>query len=438
MKDIIILTLNCGSSSLKYQLYNWDKKQVLCKGIVERIIIGDSFIKHEVPGKKTYSKKKECGDHREAIQLVMNTILKGKSRVINNLSEIKAFGHRVVHGGDKFLKSVLINEKALETFEELKDLAPLHNPPNITGIKASMQLMPNIPHIAVMDTAFLQTLPKKAFIYAVPFEWYEKYRIRRYGFHGTSHLYVSRRAAVLLGKKKNNVNLITCHIGNGVSFTAIKKGKAVDHSMGFTPLEGLVMGTRSGDIDPAIIGYISEKEGYTALRIVSLLNRKSGIFGITGKYTDRRDVTEAMKKGNRRAALAFDIEVYRIRKYIGAYMFALGKVDAIVFTAGAGERSYELREAALKGLEDFGVEIDRAKNKVAVSRNRESIISTDKSNVKIFVIPTDEEIVFTEDVVAILKGEYTDPHLYEYSFEDPSYVNKMREEALRKEKNNNE
>lgn len=432
--EIIILTLNCGSSSVKYQLYNWNRKTVLCKGVVERIIIGGSFIKHDVPGKKTLEKKRECVDHKEAIQLIIDMILGGESPVINSLSEVNACGHRVVHGGEKFVKSILINEEVLETFEELKDLAPLHNPPNITGIKASMKLMPEIPHIAVMDTAFLQTLPQEAYIYAVPYDWYEKYRVRRYGFHGTSHLYVSRRAAVLLKKKKDEVNLITCHIGNGVSFTAIKNGIAIDHSMGFTPLEGLVMGTRSGDIDPAIIGYISEKEGFTALRIVSILNRKSGILGITGKFTDRRDVTEAMKKGDERAKLAFNIEAYRIRKYIGAYIAALETIDAIVFTAGAGEKSYELREAALSNLECFGIEIDKERNKKAISKNHESIISTNSSKVKIFVIPTDEEIVFTEDVVAILKGEYTDPQTYRYSFEDPSYVNKMREEAYKIER----
>jgi acetate kinase len=289
-----------------------------------------------------------------------------------------------------------------------------------------------------MDTAFLQTLPPKAYLYAVPYEWYEQYKIRRYGFHGTSHLYVSRRAAVLLKKKKQRINLITCHIGNGVSFTAIKNGKPIDHSMGFTPLEGLVMGTRSGDIDPAIIGYISEKEGFTALRIVSILNRKSGIYGITGQYTDRRDVVEAIKKGDKRAKLAFDIETYRIKKYIGAYMASIGRVDAIIFTAGAGERSCELREASLAGLEDFGIKLDNAKNESATSRNKESLISAHESKIKVFVIPTDEEMVFTEDVVAILRGKYTDPHTYVYSFEDPLYVNAMREEAYKKESDSHE
>jgi acetate kinase len=437
-KDTVVLTLNCGSSSVKYQLYNWDKRTVLCKGVVERVIIGGSFIRHEVPGKKPATIEKECADHREAIELIIHTILAGKKPVIKDLSSVQAVGHRVVHGGDIFTKSIKIDEKTIEVFEELKDLAPLHNPPNITGIKAAQELMPDIPHIAVMDTAFLQTLPPKAYIYAVPYEWYEQYKIRRYGFHGTSHLYVSRRAAVMLGKKKDTVNLITCHIGNGVSFTAIRNGKSIDHSMGFTPLEGLVMGTRSGDIDPAIIGYISEKEGFTALRIVSVLNRKSGIYGITGQYTDRRDVVEAIKKGDKRAQLAFDVETYRIKKYIGAYMASIGTVDAIVFTAGAGERSPELREAALSGMESFGVKLDERKNAAAVSRNRETIISSDDSEVKVFVIPTDEEIVFTEDVVAILKGTYTDPHTYVYSFEDPEYVNRMREEAYEKERSQHE
>lgn len=433
-KDTIVLTLNCGSSSVKYQLYNWDEHILLCRGGVERVIIGGSFIRHEVPGRKPVTVEEECADHKEAIQLIIKTILGGKKSVLKDLSSVKAVGHRVVHGGDKFTKSIRIDDKILEVFEELKDLAPLHNPPNITGIKAARELMPDIPHIAVMDTAFLQTLPAEAYIYAVPYEWYEQYRIRRYGFHGTSHLYVSRRAAVLLKKKKDKVNLITCHIGNGVSFTAIKNGKPVDHSMGFTPLEGLVMGTRSGDIDPAIIGYISEKEGFTALRIVSILNRKSGIYGITGQYTDRRDVVEAIKKGDKRAQLAFDIEAYRIKKYIGAYMASLGEVDAIVFTAGAGERSFELREAALSGLDNLGIKLDKERNEHAITRNKENIISSDDSLVKVFVIPTDEEMVFTEDVVAILKGKYTDPHTYHYSFEDPQYENKMRKEVYEKER----
>ncbi len=433
-KDTIILTLNCGSSSVKYQLYNWDKKLVICKGGVERVIIGGSFIRHELLGEKPLTRNEECTDHKEAIRLIIKTILGGEKPALKDLACVHAVGHRVVHGGDKFTKSIKIDEKTLEVFEELKDLAPLHNPPNITGIKAARELMPDIPHIAVMDTAFLQTLPPEAYTYAVPYEWYEQYKIRRYGFHGTSHLYVSRRAAVLLKRKKEKVNLITCHIGNGVSFTAIKNGKPIDHSMGFTPLEGLVMGTRSGDIDPAIIAYISEKEGFTALRIVSILNRKSGIYGITGQYTDRRDVVEAIKKGDKRAKLAFDIEAYRIKKYIGAYMASIGKVHAIVFTAGAGERSLELREAALAGLESFGIKLDMQKNANATSRNKETIISSDDSKVKVFVIPTDEEMVFTEDVVAILKGTYTDPHTYVYSFEDPSYVNKMREEAYKKER----
>lgn len=421
MNDTIILTLNCGSSSLKYQLYNWDKREIICKGIVERIIIGGSQLKQEIPEKEPVTVKKDCASHREAIELVIKTITGGEGKVIDDLKEIKGCGHRVVHGGEKFLKSIFIDEKKLEVFEELKDLAPLHNPPNITGIKAATKLMPDIPQVAVMDTAFLQSLPKEAYIYAVPYEWYEEYRIRRYGFHGTSHLYVSRRASVLLKRKKENVNLITCHIGNGVSFTAIKNGKPVDHSMGFTPLEGLVMGTRSGDIDPAIIGYISEKQGFTAMRIISILNRKSGIYGITGKYTDRRDVERAMEKGEKRAKLAFDIETYRIKKYLGAYMASLGKVDAIVFTAGAGTKSYKLREAALSGLENFGVEIDEELNKKAITGDCESIVSTNNSKVSVFVIPTDEEMVFTEDVVALIKGDYTNPHTYRYSFESVDY-----------------
>lgn len=428
-----ILTLNCGSSSVKYQVYSWEEKIPLAQGVVERVTIGESFIKHTPFGKDTIKIPHECPDHEEAIKLIMETLVHPEHGVLKDIKEIDAVGHRVVHGGEEFTKSVLIDEKVIRAFEELSSLAPLHNPANVKGIKAAMKILPNVPHVAVMDTAFHQTMPPHAYLYAVPRRWYEAYGVRRYGFHGTSHLYVSRRAAVLLGKKPYEVNLITCHIGNGASMTAIKNGRSVDHSMGFTPLEGLIMGTRSGDIDPAIITYIMEKEHISAEEVLYILNKKSGILGITEKYADRRDVELAAEKGDKLAKLAIEMEAYRIRKYIGAYYAVLGRVDAIVFTAGVGERSPIIREKALSGLENIGIYIDRERNKNAMSRNKEFIISTDDSPVKIFVIPTDEEIVFTEDVVAIVEGRYDVPERYTYSFESPQYVNKLRELAYRKE-----
>ncbi len=429
-----ILTLNCGSSSVKYQVYDWEQKIPLAQGVVERVTIGDSFIKHTPFGKDPVKISHECPDHQEAIKLVMDTLTHPEYGVLKDLSEIDAVGHRVVHGGEEFTKSVLINDEVIKTFEELSSLAPLHNPANVKGIKAAMALLPDVPHVAVMDTAFHQTMPEYAYLYAVPRRWYEAFGVRRYGFHGTSHLYVSRRAAVLLGKKPQEVNLITCHIGNGASMTAIRNGKSVDHSMGFTPLEGLIMGTRSGDLDPAIITYIMEKEHISAEEVLYILNKKSGILGITEKYADRRDVEIAAEKGDKLAKLAIEMEAYRIKKYIGAYYAVLGKVDAIVFTAGVGERSPIIREKALSGLENLGIYLDNERNKNAMSRNREFIISTDDSPVKVFVIPTDEEIVFTEDVVAIVEGRYDIPERYTYSFESPKYVNKLRELAYKKEK----
>ncbi len=415
-----ILTLNCGSSSAKYLVYDWEQRKALARGIVERITIGNSFIRQSVPDREEFKKKKDCPTHKEAIELILETIIDPQNGVLKDIKEISAVGHRVVHGGEKFTHSVKIDEEAIKTFKELSDLAPLHNPPNILGIESAMKILPDVPHIAVMDTAFHQSMPEYVYIYPVPYEWYEKYGVRRYGFHGTSHLYVSKRAAVLLKKSPENTNLITCHIGNGVSFTAIKNGVSYDQSMGFTPLEGLVMGTRSGDIDPAIVGFISTKEGLRAREVVGILNKKSGIFGITGKYTDRRDVLKAMDGGDKRAKLAFEIEAYRVKKYIGAYSAALGRVDAVVFTAGAGEKDWRLREEALLGLENIGIILDRERNKNAIF-GKEMRISADNSPVKVFVIPTDEEIVFIEDVVAIIEGRYDIHTRFKYSFEDKDY-----------------
>jgi acetate kinase len=396
---MIILALNCGSSSVKYKLYDWEKRETLAKGEVERVGVAGG-----------------PANHREALRQIIASLPS---------SEISAVGHRVVHGGEKFKSSILINEEVLAAIKAVKDLAPLHNPPNIAGIEAAQEVLPGIPQIAVFDTAFHQTMPEHAFLYAVPYEWYGMYGVRRYGFHGTSHLYVSRRAAALLGKPPLETNLITMHIGNGVSITAIKEGISVDTSMGLTPLEGAVMGTRCGDIDPAIILFMIEKEGFYADEIDSILNKKSGLLGITGKYSDRRDIEKAAADGDRRAQLAIEIETYHLRKYIGSYMAALGRVDAVVFTAGAGELNWKLRAGVLAGLENLGLVFDKKKNEAAINRDKETLISDDKSPVKIYVIPTDEEIVFIEDVVAILEGRYETHTHFVYSFEDPKYKRKV-------------
>ena len=420
---MIIMALNCGSSSVKYQLYDWEKKEVIAKGLVERVGIGGSFIEHEVPGLETFKDQHDCPDHTTAINLIIKTVTSPEKGVLKNVSEISVVGHRVVHGGEKFASSVVIDEKVIEVVKEMSNLAPLHNPPNIEGIKAAKTVLPNVTHVAVFDTAFHQTMPEEAYLYPLPYEWYEKYQIRRYGFHGTSHLYVSKRAAVLLGKKPADCNIITLHIGNGVSHCAIKGGVSVDTSMGLTPLEGAVMGTRCGDIDPAIPGFMMQKENLTAKEIDTILNKKSGVFGITGRFTDRRDVGEAAKAGDKRSQLCQDIEAYRIKKYIGSYLAVVGKLDAVVFTAGVGEMSVEAREAVLSGLEHLGIILDKGRNNVR-SKKKETLITTDDSPIKAFVIPTDEELVITEDCAAILNGTYADHMNCEYSFSKPDFVRK--------------
>jgi len=430
---MIILSLNCGSSSVKYQLYNWDKKEIIAKGIVERVIIGDSFCVHEVNQKDKITLKHNCPTHKEAIKLIMDTLTHPEYGAIEDLSVISAIGHRVVHGGEKFSKSVIINQEVLKTFKEIAGLAPLHNPPNIMGIEAAMELLPNIPHMAIMDTAWHQTMPPYVYTYAVPYEWYEKYGIRRYGFHGTSLLYVAKRAAVLLGKDPFKCNLISCHIGNGVSINAVKDGLSYDTSMGFTPLEGAIMGTRAGDHDVALDLYVMQKEGYSPQEMDRILNKKSGILGITDKYIDRRDVIKAASEGDKRAQLALEMEAYRLKKYIGAYTAVLGRVDALIFTAGVGEMSSIIRSKVLEGLDILGIKYDPEKNKIARTRNAEFDISASNSQVKIFIIPTDEELVFVEDVVALLEGTYDIHTNFKYSFQDKDYKNLMREKAFEKE-----
>jgi acetate kinase len=426
-----ILTLNCGSSSLKYQLYRWDDRDVLARGIVERVGVGGSYINHY--SKRTGANVKvdhDCPTHTDAIRLIVDTLQHKVHGAIKDLSEIEAVGHRVVHGGDRFAKSVRIDDDALKTFRDLSDLAPLHNPPNIMGIEAARKVLPGLPHCAVMDTAWHQTMPEKAYLYALPHEWYEKYRVRRYGFHGTSFLYVAKRATVLLGTDPFRTNLVIFHIGNGVSANAVENGVSVDTSMGFTPLEGLVMGTRAGDHDAAIGYYLMRKEGIAPDAMESTLNRKSGVLGITGKYTDRRDIEVAAEKGDERCRLAIDLEGYRLKKYLGAYTAALGRVDAVVFTAGVGERGPITRAKCLEGLENIGIVVDPRKNDASFTRNAETEITGKGSKVRIFVIPTDEELVMTEDTHALLKGTYDVHTRFTYSFQARDYVNKARDEML--------
>lgn len=412
-----IMTLNCGSSSVKYSIWNMPSKMVLCSGTVERVTVGNSFIRHRKVGRGEVTWKHECPTHDVAIELIVKFLKDREYGVIGDLSEIDAVGHRVVHGGEKFVQSTRINGETIKAIEDCITLAPLHNPANLMGIRVAMKLMPDIPHVAIFDTAFFTTMPPQNYIYAVPYEWYGKYRVRRYGFHGTSHLYVSRRAAVLLGKRPSDVNVITLHIGNGVSITAVKKGLAFDHSMGFTPLEGAVMGTRSGDVDAGAILHVMRLEKISAEEMDNILQKKSGLLGITGRHVDRRDIQKAVTEGDSRAKLAMDIECHRLRKYIGAYVAAMGGTDAVVFTAGVGENSPQYRANICEGLEFMGLKIDPEKNAAAVGGKSEMEISSDDSLIKAFVIPTREELVIVEDVVALLENRYDVHTNFEYSFQ---------------------
>ena len=431
--NMVIMTLNCGSSSVKYQIFDWVGQAGLANGIVERVGFDGSFIKHKPKGKEEYETESPCPTHKEAIQLIIDTVLDAKVGAVKSIDEIKAVGHRAVHGGDKFAKSVIIDDNFLETFSSLKDLAPLHNPANLLGMEAAKEVLPKVPHCAIMDTAWHQTMPKKAFLYALPYEWYEQYGVRKYGFHGTSFLYTAKRASVLLGKDPFKTNVIIAHIGNGSSINAVKNGVSADTSMGLTPLEGLVMGTRSGDHDPAISFYIMRQTGMSPEEVERSLNKKSGVLGITGTWVDRRDIEIAADEGNERAKLAIDIEAYRLKKYIGSYAAVLGRVDAVVFTAGVGERGPIFREKATQGLEGFGIKVDREKNWASMTRNGETEISAEDSKVKVLVIPTNEELVMTEDTYALLQGTYDVHTNFTYSFQKKEYVNREREEALKKD-----
>jgi acetate kinase len=431
---MIILSLNSGSSSLKFQVYDYEKQATLSTGIVERVTIGDSFIKFCRHSGTAQKLEHNCPDHKEAIKLILQTITDPEHGPLKGLGEIAAVGHRVVHGGEKFRKSARIDAETIETLKELYDLAPLHNPPNVMGIEAAIEVMPNVPHMAVLDTAWHQTMPPHAYMYALPRDWYEEHHVRRYGFHGTSLLYCAKRAAVLLGKDPFDCNLVILHIGNGCSANAVRKGMSFDTSMGLTPLEGLIMGSRAGDHDPAILLFMMEKLKKTPKEMNDILNKKSGILGITnGKYMDRRDVELAAEAGDELAQLAIDMESYRLKKYIGAYMAAVGGADAIVFTAGVGEMSSTIRARSVSGLDFMGVRMDPERNMLARTRNAETQISTDDSRVKIFVIPTDEERVIIEDVVGLLNGTYDEHVKFRYPFQDPNYTNSQRLDEFERE-----
>ncbi len=393
-----ILVLNCGSSSVKYKLIDSADGKVLAEGGVEKIGLPDSFLKFKRPDGSKETITVSMPTHKEAVKNVLDILTDPKEGVIKSYDEIQAVGHRVVHGMEKFNKSVLITPEVIEKVKECYPVAPLHNPANITGIEAITELMPGVPQVAVFDTAFHQTMPAKAYMYALPYEDYTRYGIRRYGFHGTSHRYVSRRVCEFLGVPYDKQRIITCHIGNGASIAAIRDGISVDTSMGLTPTEGLVMGTRVGDVDPGALTYLMKSEGLDADGLTNVINKKSGVLGISGISSDMRDIEDAIAAGNERAKLAMDMYEYRILKYIGAYTAVLGGVDIIVFTAGVGENSPELREAICEKLAYMGVTLDKEANR---SRGKEVVISGPDSKVKVVVIPTDEELVIAQDTAAI-------------------------------------
>lgn len=395
-----ILVINCGSSSLKYQLINVSNEEAIAQGLVERIGLQGSILTQKAEGKEKYVIETPMKDHQDAIELVLAALVDSKYGVIKSMDEISAVGHRVVHGGEKYSKSVLVDDEVMKDLEDCAKLAPLHNPPNIVGIKACKKLMPNTPMTVVFDTAFHGTMPEEAYMYALPYEFYEKHAIRRYGFHGTSHKYVSAEVAKAMGKNIEDLKIITCHLGNGSSLTAVKGGKSIDTSMGFTPLEGIIMGTRSGSIDPAIATYLTTECGYTAEEVNTILNKKSGVFGISELSSDFRDLLAAKEEGNKRATLALDAFAYSVKKQIGAYVAAMNGVDVIVFTAGVGENSIPMRKLILSDLDYLGIKLDEEKNDVRAILTE---ISTDDSKVKVFIVPTNEELMIARDTLALIK-----------------------------------
>lgn len=395
-----ILVINCGSSSLKYQLIDMETENVMGKGLVERIGIPGSKLTQKVDGKENYVIEDEMPTHTEAIKHVFEALVNKEYGMIDSLDEIDGIGHRVLHGGKLITDSTLVDEKVKEIIEKYIMFGPLHNPANLMGINACEKIAPDKKNVAVMDTAFHQTMPAMNYMYAIPYEYYDKYDLRKYGFHGTSHKYITHRTAEILGKPKNELNIISCHLGNGSSLAAVVDGKCFDTSMGLTPLEGLEMGTRSGDLDPTVVTFLQEKEGLNPYEVNQLLNKKSGVLGVSGISSDFRDLEEAAEKGNERAQIALDIFTNRVKKYIGAYFAEMGRVDAIVFTGGIGENSKEMREAILSGMEHMGIKLDPSKNNV---RGKEAIISSDDSSVAVHVVPTNEELMIARDTLELVK-----------------------------------
>ena len=395
-----VLVLNCGSSSIKYKLFEMETKEVLAQGGIEKLGLKDSFLKLTLPSGEKIVLEKDIPEHTIGVEFILQTLINSEYGALKSLNEIDAVGHRMVHGGERFSKSVLLNQEVLDAFAACNDLAPLHNPANLKGVNAISKILPNIPQVGVFDTAFHQTMPKHAYLYPIPYELYQKYAVRRYGFHGTSHRYVSQRVCDFLGVNIEDKKIITCHIGNGGSICAVKYGKSIDTSMGLTPLEGLMMGTRCGDIDAGAVTFIMEKEGLTPSGVSKLLNTKSGVLGVFGKSSDMRELEDAVAIGeDKMAILADDMYDYRIKKYIGAYAAAMGGVDIILFTGGVGENQATCRSGACEGLEYMGIEIDPVKNNV---RSKEAIISTDNSKVTVCVIPTDEELLIASDTLEIV------------------------------------
>lgn len=396
-----VLVLNCGSSSLKYQLVDMDNEAVLCKGLVERIGIEGSILKHEKDGMEgKHIVEEPMKDHKDAIGHVLSAVADSKVGAVKEMSEIDAVGHRIVHGGEKFASSAVLTDEVIAAIKDCSDLAPLHNPANLMGVEACKAILPDVPMVAVFDTAFHQTMPKKSFMYGLPHELYTKHGVRRYGFHGTSHLYVSQKAAEMLGKKPEEVKIITCHLGNGASITAVDGGKSVDTSMGLTPLEGLIMGTRCGDIDPAIIPFVMKKEGLDADGVDKLMNKESGVYGMTGISSDFRDIEDVAAEGNELAINALDAYAQRVKKYIGAYAAEMNGVDAIVFTAGLGENGISMREKICADMDFMGIKLDAEKNNV---RGKDRVISADDSKVKVLLIPTNEELMIARDTLRLSK-----------------------------------
>jgi acetate kinase len=391
-----VLVVNCGSSSVKYQLLNMEDESVMARGLAERIGLEGSRLKHQAAEREEIIIEKPMPDHKTALKLITDVLTDEKTGVIKDVDEIYAVGHRVVHGGEKFSGSVRITDEVMDTLRECADLAPLHNPPNIMGIEACQQLMPGKPMAGTFDTAFHHTIPDYAYIYPIPYEYYKKYGVRKYGFHGTSHKYVAERAAEIVGKPLESLKIITCHLGNGASITAVNGGKSVETSMGFTPLEGLAMGTRCGSIDPAIIAFIMEKENKTVEEVNNILNKRSGVLGISGVSSDFRDLEQAAEKGDYNAKLAIEVFAYKVKKFIGSYSAVMNGVDVIVFTAGLGENSVSMRERICSGLDYLGLELDPEANNV---RGKEAIISKPGCKVKAVVVPTNEELMIARDTV---------------------------------------